>query len=98
MNQNAETWSNLGVLYLEQDNIKVPFSPISPFETADSNCMLILIFPLQLAHNAFKNAQSSEPTYPLSWVGQAFIADKVKHSETLDLYRHAASLGSHVSK
>ncbi|GIY36108.1 hypothetical protein CDAR_101631 [Caerostris darwini] len=67
---NAETWTNLGVLFLEKENI-------------------------ELAHIAFKMAQSSEPTYPLSWIGQAFIADKVKHSETLDLYRHATTLGSH---
>ncbi|XP_055938713.1 SKI3 subunit of superkiller complex protein-like [Argiope bruennichi] len=67
---NAETWTNLGVLYLEKENI-------------------------ELAHLAFKMAQSAEPTYPLSWIGQAFIADKVKHSETVDLYRHATTLGSH---
>ncbi|GFY59441.1 tetratricopeptide repeat protein 37 [Trichonephila inaurata madagascariensis] len=67
---NAETWTNLGILYLEKENI-------------------------QLSHFAFKMAQSAEPTYPLSWIGQAFIADKVKHSETLDLYRHATTLGSH---
>ncbi|KFM77324.1 Tetratricopeptide repeat protein 37, partial [Stegodyphus mimosarum] len=67
---NAETWTNLGVLYLENENI-------------------------ELSHIAFRMAQSAEPTYPLSWVGQAFIADKVKHSETMDLYRHATALGSH---
>ncbi|KAG8187841.1 hypothetical protein JTE90_001215 [Oedothorax gibbosus] len=67
---NAETWSNLGVLYLENEN-------------------------LQLAHKAFTVAQSSEPTYPLSWVGLAFIAESIKHTETIDLYRHATTIGSH---
>nr|XP_042895616.1 tetratricopeptide repeat protein 37 isoform X2 [Parasteatoda tepidariorum] len=67
---DAETWTNLGILYLLNQNIK-------------------------LSHFAFKMAQSAEPSYPLSWIGQAFIAEKVKHSETLDLFRHATTLGSH---
>ncbi|XP_054721060.1 tetratricopeptide repeat protein 37-like [Uloborus diversus] len=68
---NAETWTNLGILYLEKGNI-------------------------ELANAAFVKAQSTEPTYPLSWIGQAFIADKIAHAETMDLYRHASTLGSHT--
>lgn len=45
----------------------------------------------------FSKAQSIEPTYPLSWIGQAIIADKIKRNETVDLYRHATTIGSHVS-
>lgn len=50
----------------------------------------------QLANAVFRRAQAVEPTYPISWIGQAIIADKVKHNETVDLYRHATTLGSHV--
>lgn len=45
----------------------------------------------------FSKAQSIEPTYPLSWIGQAIIADKIKRNEMVDLYRHATTIGSHVS-
>ncbi|XP_013777093.1 tetratricopeptide repeat protein 37-like [Limulus polyphemus] len=67
---NFVAWTNLGVLYLQNDNI-------------------------QLAHEAFKVAQSLEPSYSVCWIGQALIAEKVNHPDTLDLFRHTTLLGEH---
>ncbi|KAH7962098.1 hypothetical protein HPB52_014424 [Rhipicephalus sanguineus] len=50
---------------------------------------------VQLAHQAFAKAQSVEPTAMRPWVGQAFIAEKVQHHDTVDLFRHCMGLGNH---
>jgi len=51
----------------------------------------------QLAHEAFKVAQSLEPSYVASWVGQAIIAEIVGHDDAMDLFRHTTELAHHVS-
>uniref|UniRef100_A0A131YK66 Superkiller protein 3 n=1 Tax=Rhipicephalus appendiculatus TaxID=34631 RepID=A0A131YK66_RHIAP len=50
---------------------------------------------VQLAHQAFAKAQSVEPTAMRPWIGQAFIAEKVQHHDTVDLFRHCVGLGNH---
>lgn len=49
----------------------------------------------QIAHEAFKCAQSLDPTYVQAWIGQAMIADAIGHNETMDLFRHATELAYH---
>ncbi|CAL1530763.1 unnamed protein product [Lymnaea stagnalis] len=51
---------------------------------------------IELAHNAFKTAQSVDPTYMASWIGQAMIAEIVDSEEAMDLFRHTTELGFHV--
>lgn len=51
----------------------------------------------QLAHEAFKIAQSLEPSYVSCWIGQAIIAEVVGHEDAMDLFRHTTELGNHVS-
>ena len=51
---------------------------------------------LQLAHEAFKVAQSQDPEYVGSWIGQALIAEVVGDEEAMDLFRHTTELGVHV--
>ena len=41
-------------------------------------------------------AQSLDPAYVASWIGQALIAETVGHSEAMDLFRHTTELGFHV--
>ncbi|XP_076443971.1 tetratricopeptide repeat protein 37-like [Babylonia areolata] len=48
---------------------------------------------IQLAHEAFKVAQSQDPEYLGSWVGQALVAEVVGHEEAMDLFRHTTQLG-----
>ncbi|XP_030323083.1 tetratricopeptide repeat protein 37 [Calypte anna] len=50
---------------------------------------------IEQAHEAFKIAQSVEPTYLLCWLGQAFIAEKVGSYDTMDLFRHTTELRMH---
>jgi len=52
---------------------------------------------LQLAHEALKVAQSLEPSYVSSWIGQAIIAELVGHEDAMDLFRHTTELSVHVS-
>uniref|UniRef100_A0A4W3JSC2 SKI3 subunit of superkiller complex n=1 Tax=Callorhinchus milii TaxID=7868 RepID=A0A4W3JSC2_CALMI len=51
---------------------------------------------IELAHEAFKVAQSLEPSYVMCWIGQALIAETVGSYETMDLFRHTTELGIHV--
>lgn len=48
---------------------------------------------VELAHEAFKVAQSLEPSYVMCWIGQALIAEAVGSYETMDLFRHTTELG-----
>ncbi|XP_072439260.1 superkiller complex protein 3 isoform X1 [Chiloscyllium punctatum] len=48
---------------------------------------------IELAHEAFKVAQSLEPSYVICWIGQALIAEAVGSYETMDLFRHTTELG-----
>ena len=51
---------------------------------------------VQLSHEAFKIAQSLEPSYIPCWIGQAIIAETVGHEDAMDLFRHTTELGNHV--
>uniref|UniRef100_A0A493TI74 SKI3 subunit of superkiller complex n=1 Tax=Anas platyrhynchos platyrhynchos TaxID=8840 RepID=A0A493TI74_ANAPP len=51
---------------------------------------------IEQAHEAFKIAQSLEPTYLLCWVGQALVAEKVGSYDTMDLFRHTTELSMHT--
>ncbi|XP_053375489.1 tetratricopeptide repeat protein 37-like [Mercenaria mercenaria] len=51
---------------------------------------------VKLAHEAFKIAQSLEPSYVSCWIGQATIAEVVGHEDAMDLFRHTTELGNHI--
>ncbi|XP_034025931.1 tetratricopeptide repeat protein 37 isoform X2 [Thalassophryne amazonica] len=51
---------------------------------------------IELAHEAFKIAQSLEPLYVTCWIGQALIAEKVGSYDTMDLFRHTTELSTHM--
>uniref|UniRef100_A0AAV2MSR5 Tetratricopeptide repeat domain 37 n=1 Tax=Knipowitschia caucasica TaxID=637954 RepID=A0AAV2MSR5_KNICA len=51
---------------------------------------------IELAHEAFKIAQSLEPLYVDCWIGQAIIAEKVGSYDTMDLFRHTTELSTHT--
>ena len=58
--------------------------------------MMVDVMCPQLAHEAFKVAQSQDPEYVGCWVGQALVAETVGHEEAMDLFRHTTALGIHV--
>uniref|UniRef100_A0A673SPI0 Tetratricopeptide repeat domain 37 n=1 Tax=Suricata suricatta TaxID=37032 RepID=A0A673SPI0_SURSU len=68
---NPVAWTNLGVLYLANENI-------------------------EQAHEAFKMAQSLDPSYLMCWIGQALIAETVGSYDTMDLFRHTTELSMHT--
>ena len=49
-----------------------------------------------MANRAFNDAQCTDPSYAQAWVGQATIAEMFGNEESMDLYRHANELGTHV--
>ncbi|XP_053151889.1 SKI3 subunit of superkiller complex protein [Hemicordylus capensis] len=51
---------------------------------------------IEQAHEAFKVAQSLEPSYLTCWIGQALIAETVGSYETMDLFRHTTELSMHT--
>ncbi|XP_054630521.1 tetratricopeptide repeat protein 37 isoform X1 [Dunckerocampus dactyliophorus] len=51
---------------------------------------------IELAHEAFKVAQSLEPLYVNCWIGQALIAERVGSYDTMDLFRHTTELSTHM--
>ncbi|XP_052248166.1 tetratricopeptide repeat protein 37-like isoform X1 [Dreissena polymorpha] len=50
---------------------------------------------IKLGHEAFKIAQSLEPSYVACWIGQAIIAELVGHEDAMDLFRHTTELSNH---
>nr|XP_010947855.1 tetratricopeptide repeat protein 37 isoform X1 [Camelus bactrianus]XP_045368477.1 tetratricopeptide repeat protein 37 isoform X1 [Camelus bactrianus] len=51
---------------------------------------------IEQAHEAFKMAQSLDPTYLICWIGQALIAETVGSYDTMDLFRHTTELSMHT--
>ncbi|XP_031216549.1 tetratricopeptide repeat protein 37 isoform X2 [Mastomys coucha] len=51
---------------------------------------------IEQAHEAFKMAQSLDPSYLLCWIGQALIAERVGSYDTMDLFRHTTELSLHT--
>lgn len=51
---------------------------------------------IEQAHEAFKMAQSLDPSYLLCWIGQALIAERVGSYDAMDLFRHTTELSMHT--
>ncbi|XP_056022044.1 SKI3 subunit of superkiller complex protein-like [Ostrea edulis] len=51
---------------------------------------------IELAHEAYKVAQSLDPSYVSCWIGQAMIAETVGDDDAMDLFRHTTELSPHV--
>uniref|UniRef100_A0A8C5SKG4 SKI3 subunit of superkiller complex n=1 Tax=Laticauda laticaudata TaxID=8630 RepID=A0A8C5SKG4_LATLA len=51
---------------------------------------------IEVTHEAFKVAQSLEPSHLTCWIGQAFVAETIGSYETMDLFRHTTELSMHV--
>ncbi|XP_063151480.1 superkiller complex protein 3 [Candoia aspera] len=51
---------------------------------------------IEQGHEAFKVAQSLEPSHLTCWIGQALVAETVGSYETMDLFRHTTELSMHT--
>ncbi|KAG0413221.1 hypothetical protein HPB47_009639 [Ixodes persulcatus] len=67
----------------------------NPMAWTNLGALYLLAGNVQLSHRAFAKAQSLEPTAQRPWVGQGLVAEKVRHHDTADLFRHCTSLGNH---
>ncbi|XP_030763307.1 tetratricopeptide repeat protein 37 [Sitophilus oryzae] len=50
---------------------------------------------IKLANKAFAEGQRTDPDYVNSWIGQALIAENLKHKDTMGLFRHSVKLRHH---
>ncbi|KAK3911004.1 Tetratricopeptide repeat protein 37 [Frankliniella fusca] len=104
--KNAMHWNLLGVISAT-DEIKkwalaqhsfiqsILLDNSSPLPWTNLGTLYLIIGDIQLANKAFSAAQRVDHSYTRCWVGQAMIAEAMDHHETLDLFRHAASLEYH---
>ncbi|KAL3865870.1 hypothetical protein ACJMK2_043219 [Sinanodonta woodiana] len=104
---NHKHWNALGVLCCFDDYFKPDLAQhcfIKSIQAESNNVVawtnLATLYlkndSVQLAHEAFKIAQSLEPTYVACWIGQAIIAEIVGHDDAMDLFRHTTELGHHT--
>ncbi|TKC49887.1 hypothetical protein EI555_015760, partial [Monodon monoceros] len=81
-------WNALGVVSC--------YSGIRNYALAQ-HCFIKSIQSEQIqAHEAFKMAQSLDPSYLMCWIGQALIAETVGSYDTMDLFRHTTELSMHT--
>ncbi|XP_074239525.1 superkiller complex protein 3 isoform X2 [Saimiri boliviensis] len=81
-------WNALGVVAC--------YSGIGNYGLAQ-HCFIKSIQSEQIqAHEAFKMAQSLDPSYLMCWIGQALIAETVGSYDTMDLFRHTTELNMHT--
>ena len=57
--------------------------------------LYLMVGDSKLANKAFSAAQRCDHDYTRCWVGQAMVAESMMHTETMDLFRHAATLEYH---
>uniref|UniRef100_A0A8C9TCA7 SKI3 subunit of superkiller complex n=1 Tax=Scleropages formosus TaxID=113540 RepID=A0A8C9TCA7_SCLFO len=85
---NHSYWNALGVVAMSKG--------IENFALAQHSFIKSVKMEANLAHEAFKIAQSLEPLYVRCWIGQALIAETVGSYDTMDLFRHTTELSTHT--
>jgi len=100
---NHLIWNNLGLVASSKfcdEKTVAQHSFITSIKCEANNwiawCNLGVLYltasKIQLAHQAFSVAQRLQPSFVNSWVGQALIAEEIKPSEAMDLFRHSTEL------
>ncbi|CAG00393.1 unnamed protein product [Tetraodon nigroviridis] len=86
--ENYNFWNALGVISMSKG--------LENFALAQHCFIKSIEVEQNLAHKAFKVAQSLEPLYVNCWIGQALIAEKVGSYDAMDLFRHTTELSIHM--
>lgn len=105
--RNWQHWNLLGVIAssVELNNLDLAqHAFIKSIQLENNNAvtwtnlgtLYLCLNEIQLAHEAFKVAQRSEPSYIESWIGQALVAESMNHEDAMDLFRHTTQLGIHM--
>lgn len=104
--KNALHWNLLGVIAASEE-IKqravaqhafiqsIHLDNSSPIPWTNLGTLYLILGDITLSNKAFSAAQRVDHDYTRCWVGQAMIAEALVHHETMDLFRHAASLEYH---
>uniref|UniRef100_A0A8C9TSJ3 SKI3 subunit of superkiller complex n=1 Tax=Scleropages formosus TaxID=113540 RepID=A0A8C9TSJ3_SCLFO len=103
---NHSYWNALGVVAMSKgiENFALAQHSFIKSVKMEANVTLLrygwiiicIVLITQLAHEAFKIAQSLEPLYVRCWIGQALIAETVGSYDTMDLFRHTTELSTHT--
>uniref|UniRef100_A0A4W6G997 SKI3 subunit of superkiller complex n=1 Tax=Lates calcarifer TaxID=8187 RepID=A0A4W6G997_LATCA len=97
---NHSYWNALGVISMNKGNNMHLFICIIIYYNVVAWTNLGTLYlkkdNIELAHEAFKIAQSLEPLYVNCWIGQALIAERVGSYDTMDLFRHTTELSTHM--
>ncbi|XP_035667182.1 tetratricopeptide repeat protein 37-like isoform X1 [Branchiostoma floridae] len=104
---NHKHWTALGVVTAskEADNPELAQHAFIKSTQAEPNnveawtnlgALYLRYDQVELAHQTFKVAQSLNPSYVASWIGQALVAETIGHEEAMDLFRHTTELGTHL--
>ncbi|XP_076854203.1 tetratricopeptide repeat protein 37 isoform X2 [Brachyhypopomus gauderio] len=104
---NHTYWNTLGVVAMAKgiDNLALAQHSFIKSVKVESNnvvawtnlgALYLKNGSIELAHEAFKIAQSLEPLYVNCWIGQALIAETVESYDTMDLFRHTTELSTHT--
>lgn len=105
--QNCKHWDALGIALCSKDCFNPKLAQhcfIKSIQVENNNAvawtnlgaLYLKGSNLQLAHEAFKVAQSLDPSYVGCWIGQAIIAESVGHEDAMDLFRHTTELSNHT--
>ncbi|XP_066459101.1 superkiller complex protein 3 [Eleutherodactylus coqui] len=104
---NHQYWNALGVVCCSKDvdnKAVAQHAFIKSIQCQQNNviawtnlgALYLLNESIELSHQAFKVAQSLDPSYVRCWIGQALIAETVGSYETMDLFRHTTELSMHT--
>uniref|UniRef100_A0A8C3AS86 SKI3 subunit of superkiller complex n=1 Tax=Cyclopterus lumpus TaxID=8103 RepID=A0A8C3AS86_CYCLU len=91
---NHSYWNALGVISMSKAIYL--FGWINVVAWTNLGTLYLKNGNIELAHKAFKIAQSLEPLYVNCWIGQALIAERVGSYDTMDLFRHTTELSTHM--
>ncbi|XP_010830247.1 PREDICTED: tetratricopeptide repeat protein 37 isoform X3 [Bison bison bison] len=105
----SNTWCDLGINYYRQaqhladtgsnsDDLQELLEKSMHNAVAWTNLGVLYLAneKIEQAHEAFKMAQSLDPSYLMCWIGQALIAETVGSYDTMDLFRHTTELSMHT--
>lgn len=102
---SSETWNTLGIVSVDKTNQNLALAQHcfirstqlkpSPRNWTHLGAFYIVCNKIQLAHQAFSQAQALDPKFVNCWTGQALVAESVQHYDAADLFRHCCTLGVH---
>ncbi|KAJ1911528.1 Superkiller protein 3, partial [Mycoemilia scoparia] len=98
---NADTFNLLSILALRAGRLRLcqhaciqsaKINKLSPIPWANLGFLYLTQNEKALANKAFNKAQMLDPEYMPGWLGQAMLAEQLKHPEAISLFQHCFAL------